>query len=58
MKDMEALAWLLEHSLILRKFSRIDCGIAHSITSTYFAPNLINLIGTEEQKKRSVLYLK
>ena len=42
----------LEHSLICEEFSRIDCGIAHSITSTFFGSQLINLIGTEEQKKK------
>lgn len=42
----------LEHSLICEEFSRVDCGIAHSITSTFFGTQLINLIGTEEQKKR------
>jgi len=42
----------LEHSLICEEFSRVDCGIAHSITSTFFGTQLITLIGTEEQKKR------
>ena len=42
----------LEHSLICEEFSRIDCGIAHSITSTFFGSQLINLIGTEEQKQK------
>ena len=42
----------LEHSLICEEFSRIDCGIAHSITSTFFGSQLINLVGTEEQRKK------
>jgi alkylation response protein AidB-like acyl-CoA dehydrogenase len=42
----------LDHSLICEEFSRVDCGIAHSITSTFFGTQLIALIGTEEQKKR------
>ncbi|HOE16054.1 MAG TPA: acyl-CoA dehydrogenase family protein [Syntrophorhabdaceae bacterium] len=40
----------LEHSLICEEFARIDCGIAHSITSTFFGAQLLSLIGTEEQK--------
>lgn len=42
----------LEHSLICEEFARVDCGIAHSITSTFFGTQLIALIGTEEQKKK------
>jgi len=30
----------------------VDCGIAHSITSTFFGTQLISLIGSEEQKKK------
>jgi len=40
----------LDHSLICEEFSRIDCGIAHSITSSFFGSQLISLIGSEEQK--------
>jgi alkylation response protein AidB-like acyl-CoA dehydrogenase len=42
----------LEHSIICEEFARVDCGIAHSITSTFFGTQLITLIGTEEQKKK------
>lgn len=42
----------LEHSIICEEFARVDCGIAHSITSTFFGTQLIALIGTEEQKKK------
>ncbi len=42
----------LEHSLICEELSRIDCGIAHSITSTFFGTQLIKLIGSEEQKQK------
>jgi alkylation response protein AidB-like acyl-CoA dehydrogenase len=42
----------LEHSIICEELSRIDCGIAHSITSTFFGTQLIKLIGSEEQKQK------
>jgi len=42
----------LEHSIICEELARVDCGIAHSITSTFFGTQLISLIGSEEQKKK------
>jgi len=42
----------LEQCLINEEFARIDLGIAHAIESTFFGSQLIDLVGTEEQKKR------
>jgi alkylation response protein AidB-like acyl-CoA dehydrogenase len=41
----------LEQCLINEEFARIDLGIAHAIESTFFGSQLIDLVGTEEQKK-------
>ncbi len=42
----------LEHCLINEEFWRIDPGIAGSILSATFGSEMIQLFGTEEQKKR------
>ena len=41
-----------EQCLIVEEFSRIDLGITHAIESCFFGSQLINQVGTEEQKKR------
>ena len=42
----------LEQCLIVEEFARIDLGMAHAIESTFFGTHLIELIGTESQKKK------
>ena len=42
----------LEQCLIVEEFARIDLGITHAIESTFFGTQLIDLVGTEEQKKK------
>ena len=42
----------LEQCLIVEEFARIDLGLAHAIESTFFGTQLIQLIGTEAQKRK------
>ena len=42
----------LEQCLIVEEFARVDLGIAHAIESTFFGSQLIEMVGTEAQKKR------
>ena len=42
----------LEQCLIVEEFARIDLGMAHAIESTFFGTQLIELIGTEAQKRK------
>ncbi|MCF8094102.1 MAG: acyl-CoA/acyl-ACP dehydrogenase [Desulfobacteraceae bacterium] len=42
----------LDQCLIVEEFARVDLGMAHAIESTFFGTQLIQLIGTEEQKKK------
>lgn len=42
----------LEQCLIIEQFARVDLGITHAIESTFFGSQLIEMVGTEEQKKR------
>ena len=42
----------LEQCLIIEEFARIDLGITHAIESSFFGSQLIDMVGTEEQKKR------
>jgi len=42
----------LEQCLIIEEFARVDLGITHAIESTFFGSQLIEMVGTEEQKKR------
>lgn len=42
----------LEQCLILEEFARVDMGIAHALDSTFFGTQLIQLVGTEEQKQK------
>jgi len=41
----------LEQCLIMEEFARVDMGITHAIDSTFFGTQLIQLLGTEEQKQ-------
>jgi alkylation response protein AidB-like acyl-CoA dehydrogenase len=41
-----------EQCLIVEEFARVDLGITHAIESCFFGSQLIDLVGTEEQKKR------
>ena len=41
----------LEQVLIIEEFARVDCGIAHALDSTFFGTQIIQVIGTEEQKQ-------
>ncbi len=41
----------VDQCLILEEFAKVDLGITHAIESTFFGTQLIDLIGTEEQKK-------
>lgn len=41
----------VEQCLILEEFARVDLGISHAIESTFFGTQLIDLIGTPEQKQ-------
>ena len=42
----------LDQCLIVEEFARVDLGIAHAIESTFFGSQLIQLVGTEEQKEK------
>ena len=42
----------LEQCLIVEEFARVDLGVAHAIESTFFGSQLIQLVGTEEQKEK------
>ncbi len=42
----------MEQCLIVEEFARVDLGITHAIESCFFGSQLIDLVGTEEQKKR------
>jgi alkylation response protein AidB-like acyl-CoA dehydrogenase len=42
----------LDQCLIVEEFARVDLGIAHAIESTFFGTQLIQLVGTEEQKRK------
>ena len=42
----------LEQCLIIEEFARVDLGITHAIESAFFGTQLIQLVGTEEQKKK------
>lgn len=41
----------VEQCLILEEFARVDLGITHAIESTFFGTQLIDLVGTPEQKQ-------
>lgn len=40
----------LDQCLIVEEFARVDLGLAHAIESTFFGTQLIQDVGTEEQK--------
>ena len=42
----------LDQCLIIEEFARVDLGMAHAIESTFFGAQLIELVGTEEQKQK------
>jgi len=42
----------LDQCLIVEEFARVDLGVAHAIESTFFGSQLIQLVGTEEQKEK------
>ena len=42
----------LEQCLIIEEFARVDLGITHAIESSFFGTQLIDLVGSEEQKNR------
>ena len=42
----------LEQCLIMEEFARVDMGITHAIDSTFFGTQLIQIMGTEEQKQK------
>lgn len=42
----------LEQCLIVEEFARVDLGMAHALESTFFGSQLIQLLGTEEQKAK------
>jgi alkylation response protein AidB-like acyl-CoA dehydrogenase len=42
----------LEQCLIVEELARVDLGVAHAIESTFFGTQLIDLVGTEEQKQK------
>jgi len=42
----------LEQCLIIEEFARVDLGITHAIESTFFGTQLIQMAGTEDQKRR------
>jgi alkylation response protein AidB-like acyl-CoA dehydrogenase len=42
----------MEQCLIVEEFARIDLGITHAIESTFFGTQLIDLVGTPEQKQK------
>jgi alkylation response protein AidB-like acyl-CoA dehydrogenase len=41
----------LEQCLIMEEFARVDLGIAHALDSVFFGSQIIQVIGTEEQKQ-------
>lgn len=41
----------LDQCLIVEEFARVDLGLAHAIESTFFGTQLIQDVGTEEQKR-------
>ena len=45
----------LEQCLIVEEFARVDLGITHAIESAFFGTQLIDMVGSEEQKEK---YLK
>ena len=44
----------LEQCVIIEEFARVDLGITHAIESTFFGSQLIHMVGTEEQKQKSL----
>lgn len=42
----------VDQCLIMEEFARVDLGIAHALDACFFGSQLIQLAGTEEQKKR------
>lgn len=42
----------LEQCLIMEEFARVDMGITHALDAAFFGTQLIQLVGTEEQKKK------
>ncbi len=42
----------LEQCLIVEEFARVDLGITHAIESCFFGSQLIDMVGTEDQKKK------
>lgn len=42
----------LEQCLIIEEFARVDLGITHAIESAFFGSQLIDMVGTTEQKQR------
>jgi acyl-CoA dehydrogenase len=42
----------LEQCLIIEEFARVDLGITHAIESTFFGTQLIQMAGTEDQKRK------
>ncbi|MBN2032193.1 MAG: acyl-CoA/acyl-ACP dehydrogenase [Deltaproteobacteria bacterium] len=42
----------LDQCLILEEFARVDLGVTHAVESAFFGSQLIQLVGTEEQKKK------
>jgi acyl-CoA dehydrogenase len=43
---------ILEQCLIMEEFARVDGGIAQTLNAAYFGSQLIDLIGTKEQKEK------
>jgi alkylation response protein AidB-like acyl-CoA dehydrogenase len=41
----------VEQCLIMEEFARVDLGIAHALDSVFFGSQIIQVIGTEEQKQ-------
>ncbi|MGD9211001.1 MAG: acyl-CoA dehydrogenase family protein [Desulfobacteraceae bacterium] len=41
-----------EQCLIIEEFAKVDLGITHAIESTFFGTQLIELVGTTEQKQK------
>lgn len=41
-----------EQCLIMEEFARVDMGLTHALDSTFFGTQLIEIIGTEEQKQK------
>jgi alkylation response protein AidB-like acyl-CoA dehydrogenase len=42
----------LDQCVIIEEFARVDLGITHAIESTFFGTQLIDMVGTDEQKER------